>query len=70
MVETFDSQTLSSVFLARVINCFCSSELVGFFFRGLYFYQNKLEYHSRQQVRNLGRLANRCFVPMLNIYGT
>ena len=35
--ETTDSQTISSVFLARVINCFCSSELVRFFFPRLYF---------------------------------
>ena len=61
--ETTDRQTLSSVFKARVINCFCSSELVGFFSRFVLFHQSKLDYHSRLHGHNLRSLANQYFCP-------
>ena len=69
--ETTDYQTLSLVFLARVINCFCSSELVGFFLsRFVLFHQSKLDYRSRQRGENLRALIIGVFVPMLDRYGT
>ena len=67
--KSSESQTLSSVFLARAINCYYSSELVVFFLsRFVLFHQSKLDYHSRQHGHNLGRLANRLFLSQCWIY--
>ena len=63
MTQTTENQTFYEVFLARVINCFCSLELVVFSFLVCTFPDSKLDYHSRQQGHNLGRLANRSFCP-------